>query len=447
MALFRGLKIISRKPHRHADWNIMRQKRFAVLLAGQRGNRNERQQRGNKATHRPWILIPLYLAILRQASGKVVKAEGDDNMDAKDILPIWTQVIGKIWEKLVDEELVEALLLAKYEKQARYFEQMSHYLNLSYPLKDQVEVVPTKSEEQKRESKGKKKMLDIDEMHYAFRHAAGIYPTIYLWAMGCLLQNFQETIGQSLKSSAYTISRIYDYVDIERDFLVDQSSHLFGTPVNKQDPDSSDHEIAPTRVDDSLSKQWPRPASWLPPAPPRKPGFYVMKDDRRKTLVVCIRGTSTLMDALIDLDCDTKQMTRNGQTIHVHGGIYSAAQKVSHSTLRPVEKFIRDNPQYHVVITGHSLGAGVASLLGFLWNEKSQVLKDKMTVYAFASPCVISDNVAEECNDFIRTIVLGTDIVTRLTAESVRKYYQRMRLIESARPEVIQQALQICKTE
>lgn len=65
---------------------------------------------------------------------------------------------------------------------------------------------------------------------------------------------------------------------------------------------------------------------------------------------------------------------------------------------------------YKLRITGHSLGAGCASILSFLL--KSQY--PDLLCLCFCPPgCTLSENMADSCKDYLTSYVLDTDIVPR----------------------------------
>merc|ERR1712194_763972 len=70
---------------------------------------------------------------------------------------------------------------------------------------------------------------------------------------------------------------------------------------------------------------------------------------------------------------------------------------------------------YRIVITGHSLGAGCASLLGLLLRTSIPSLQDSnnLKVWAFASPPVLDIDSARACSPFVTTVVNNCDVVTR----------------------------------
>eukprot|EP00405_Crypthecodinium_cohnii_P016074 CAMPEP_0206445488 /NCGR_PEP_ID=MMETSP0324_2-20121206/15547_1 /ASSEMBLY_ACC=CAM_ASM_000836 /TAXON_ID=2866 /ORGANISM="Crypthecodinium cohnii, Strain Seligo" /LENGTH=612 /DNA_ID=CAMNT_0053913731 /DNA_START=72 /DNA_END=1910 /DNA_ORIENTATION=+ len=110
------------------------------------------------------------------------------------------------------------------------------------------------------------------------------------------------------------------------------------------------------------------------------PGYMVAVDHAENAVVVAFRGTSSIADALCDLSCLPEPVVLGGVEGMAHGGMLRAAQGLSGPLSQLVARGLqildakspRHLEQAHprrVVITGHSLGAGVASLLTALWCD------------------------------------------------------------------------------
>lgn len=103
---------------------------------------------------------------------------------------------------------------------------------------------------------------------------------------------------------------------------------------------------------------------------------YVTVDHTAQAIVLTCRGTLGLSDILTDLTCDYAEFkAADGRTYSAHGGMLEAAQllaeqkgKVYQAVLQGLEAY----PSYGLVLCGHSLGAGVASLLSVLWSEERE---------------------------------------------------------------------------
>lgn len=126
----------------------------------------------------------------------------------------------------------------------------------------------------------------------------------------------------------------------------------------------------------------------------------------------------------------------------VHNGILHAAMRVrqyidKHGLL---EAAFRKYPTYKLVITGHSLGAGVTALLGWSYAatahrqaasrgaEANQsepesalhVAMSQLVCYAFAPPCgLLSRSASTHLRRFVCSVYLGDDIVPRLSVATM----------------------------
>uniref|UniRef100_G3NMM7 sn-1-specific diacylglycerol lipase n=1 Tax=Gasterosteus aculeatus aculeatus TaxID=481459 RepID=G3NMM7_GASAC len=95
--------------------------------------------------------------------------------------------------------------------------------------------------------------------------------------------------------------------------------------------------------------------------------FYVALDHKREAVLVAVRGTLSLRDVLTDLSAECENLPIEGVSgaCYAHKGMCQAASYI-------YKKLVNDGilnqafaiaPEYKLVITGHSLGAGTASLL------------------------------------------------------------------------------------
>ena len=80
------------------------------------------------------------------------------------------------------------------------------------------------------------------------------------------------------------------------------------------------------------------------------------------------------------------------------------------------------------MLCGHSLGAGIASVLSMMWQRS---FSDGVSVhaYAYASPCVVDLRTARDAAPWVTTVVLGNDVVPRFglgTSEDLRDAILRL---------------------
>ncbi|KAG1452238.1 hypothetical protein G6F56_007872 [Rhizopus delemar] len=158
---------------------------------------------------------------------------------------------------------------------------------------------------------------------------------------------------------------------------------------------------------------------------------YVTVDHFAEAIVLTCRGTLGLSDILTDLTCDYKEFSlpSDPQTYAAHGGMLEAAQLLAlkrGKVFEAIQKGLESYSDYGLVICGHSLGAGVASLLSILWSERSphhfitsatSGLPSGRPIhcYTYGSPCVMSLALSDYCQGLVTSVVHGFDIVSSLS--------------------------------
>lgn len=97
---------------------------------------------------------------------------------------------------------------------------------------------------------------------------------------------------------------------------------------------------------------------------------------------------------------------------YCHEGVFIAAKRLVKSIRSLVTHFV-NTCGYKIIFSGHSLGAGVASLAALILSTNGDIHKDNMHVYAFASPPVVDYQTSIHSQSFITTIVNNSDIIPR----------------------------------
>lgn len=148
--------------------------------------------------------------------------------------------------------------------------------------------------------------------------------------------------------------------------------------------------------------------------------FFVTADHKTESIAVIIRGSISLRDVFTDLTAGADYLEIDGlpENTMAHRGMILGAQnlrKVLNET-GILDKALGLYPHYKLVLTGHSLGASVAVILGLMLRAKYPSLK----VYAFSPPGgVISREAAKITEEFTFSIGVGDDFVMRLGVESM----------------------------
>ncbi|RKP27871.1 hypothetical protein SYNPS1DRAFT_12033 [Syncephalis pseudoplumigaleata] len=149
-----------------------------------------------------------------------------------------------------------------------------------------------------------------------------------------------------------------------------------------------------------------------------RPSYFIALDRETSSVVLCIRGTMSIMDTLTDLVCDYQQW-KGGL---VHAGILSAAQWFFTDVVPQILAYCRQHDMRRIRIIGHSLGGSTASVLTILLSTmKSRLLPGDMDVrgYSYGGACCVSLDISRQYADVIDAYVLDNDLVPRLSYGSV----------------------------
>ena len=180
--------------------------------------------------------------------------------------------------------------------------------------------------------------------------------------------------------------------------------------------------------------------------------YFIARDVRRKAVVLSIRGTLSIADCITDsmykpvmLNGEAvNQPQMKGQELHVHAGVLGATNfiladlevnRVLEQTIlgeapsdgcAPVPSTASECKDWKLVITGHSLGAGVAAVLSLHLRKKFPNLK----VWCIEPPGgVLSAELCEVCKPWTYSTVHHCDLFCRLSGPSLLKL--RSDLMES----------------
>ena len=113
-----------------------------------------------------------------------------------------------------------------------------------------------------------------------------------------------------------------------------------------------------------------------------------------------------------------KQFGFDGEGEYCHSGMLSGAQNIFEDLERHkiLDKAMEEHPDFGMRVVGHSLGAGVAAMLGLLLRHKYP----NLYCLCFSPPgCVFSEKMARRSKDYVCSYVLHDDIVPRLSYASL----------------------------
>lgn len=118
-------------------------------------------------------------------------------------------------------------------------------------------------------------------------------------------------------------------------------------------------------------------------------GAYVATDSIRKEIVLSVRGSNNIRNFITDVifawrDCDFTAQCK------LHTGFAQAWDEIKDASTKAIKAARAKNPNYKLVITGHSLGGAVATI-GAAYLRRDGLAVD---VYTFGSPRVGNDKFA-----------------------------------------------------
>ncbi|GMH35958.1 hypothetical protein BSKO_03826 [Bryopsis sp. KO-2023] len=158
------------------------------------------------------------------------------------------------------------------------------------------------------------------------------------------------------------------------------------------------------------------------------PAHFIGIDHKHKCVLLVVRGTSAVHDVLADI---TGAFVDHGCGGHSHFGITESAKGLLKKTQPFLIETLNKYPGYSLKLIGHSLGAGAASLLCFMINNRSDLSGEFGGLTAecvgIATPPVLSRDQAISCKDQVVTLVMENDVVARASIanfEQLRKEVQ-----------------------
>jgi hypothetical protein len=182
--------------------------------------------------------------------------------------------------------------------------------------------------------------------------------------------------------------------------------------------------------------------------PADRPATALFIHQEKRIVCLSIRGTTTINDVITDirqtpvpfpdLDPDCKYDNNDGDWTSVfHGqglalcGMAAAAVNIFREHVDSILYFAKKG--YRIRLVGHSLGGGVATLMGILvlkhlerfpeLNQKMESTSEesaRLRVYAYGTPSCLNGSLAASVDSFVTTVVLHDDVFPRLTPTSCR---------------------------
>ncbi len=157
--------------------------------------------------------------------------------------------------------------------------------------------------------------------------------------------------------------------------------------------------------------------------------YFVAVDEPSRRLVVAVRGTMSLGDTITDLDARMEYLSCAPQHYAHKGMIISAEwllRELEGASGWNMHEFLAaraaSGTPLSILLTGHSLGAGVTSVLTVMLAQRYPTVQ----CVAFAPPLCLDPVLAEKTRESITTITYQHDLVSRLSIVALLRLKRQM---------------------
>jgi len=145
-----------------------------------------------------------------------------------------------------------------------------------------------------------------------------------------------------------------------------------------------------------------------------EPSFALVLDHKMENIIVTIRGTANVEDCFTDIHAESVPF----HVGHAHRGMLCCAQFLDRRLRGIVRNLSRKHAEYNIVITGHSLGGGAATLLAIIWHH-DRMFGSRVRGVAFAGAACVTKELSLYCTEFVTSVIYADDIISRLSLRAV----------------------------
>ncbi|KAJ3040164.1 hypothetical protein HDV00_011384 [Rhizophlyctis rosea] len=190
--------------------------------------------------------------------------------------------------------------------------------------------------------------------------------------------------------------------------------------------------------------------------------FFISRDPSTRTIVIAVRGTLSTADMVVDLSMHVTELdlhpattspdgantrrtedgnvaegaaTRDGAEKQERHWAHTGMLRTAHNIAKEIERVGalelpelkgQGRDRWSLVVCGHSLGAGIAALLCHHLLPKHP----HAIAYAYSPPgCLLSSSAASYFSAFCTSVVLGDDIVPRLSHASLERAKREIKVL------------------
>mmetsp|Transcript_29247 Transcript_29247/g.70557 ORF Transcript_29247/g.70557 Transcript_29247/m.70557 type:complete len:702 (-) Transcript_29247:703-2808(-) len=144
--------------------------------------------------------------------------------------------------------------------------------------------------------------------------------------------------------------------------------------------------------------------------------YLILRDEGWKTIVLTIRGTLSFEDMISDVTITPDSLEEIGEQFgfdgrgeYCHSGMLAGATHIYEDLKRHkiLDQAMDAHPDFGLRIVGHSLGAGVAAMLGLMLRQQYP----KLYCLCFSPPgCVFSERTARESREYVCSVGTNTSM-------------------------------------
>jgi hypothetical protein len=156
----------------------------------------------------------------------------------------------------------------------------------------------------------------------------------------------------------------------------------------------------------------------------------VAVDHAHKKVVLSVRGTYSVGELVVDAAGYSRHFCGG----EAHSGMADMAERVWKEVGPTVLTLLKQNKEYELILTGHSLGAGTACLLNIMCHQRGRSLVAGRGVqcFAFAPPPVFTPiEFASSAADHCISVIHERDVVPFLSVDSVRHFFRGIEAVEN----------------
>lgn len=168
------------------------------------------------------------------------------------------------------------------------------------------------------------------------------------------------------------------------------------------------------------------------------PDFAMMLVHELEQIVIVVCGTRMfpapkMKDVFMDLYADSTEFLHG----HAHLGFVIGAKNIIGKVLPKIKEALETHPNYSIVVTGYSLGAGLCQLLAMelLEGESASELPDGVTIRCinFGAPPVFKSDRPDYACPNIFSVVYNNDGLASASAATVTKLFMQIRAVNYLR--------------